>query len=73
MTKARKGAQDAIRYVLSRPPPPTTVHPAAGMTAEFVLRVLQEATKLDQHAAQQILALLKTIVPYWPPNVRTTI
>ncbi|KAI8147991.1 NUC173 domain-containing protein [Fennellomyces sp. T-0311] len=66
--KARKGAQDAVRSILSRPPPPCTVHPAANMTAEFILRVLHETTKSDQHAAQQILALLQSIVPYWPPN-----
>ncbi|KAI8884302.1 NUC173-domain-containing protein [Backusella circina FSU 941] len=66
--KARKRAQDAVREILSHPPPPTVVHPAAEMTAEFILRVLQETTKSDQHASQQILALLQTIVPYWPPH-----
>ncbi|KAI8378224.1 NUC173 domain-containing protein [Choanephora cucurbitarum] len=65
--KARKRAQDAVRNILSRPPPPTAVHPAADMTAEFVLRVLQETSKSEQHAAQHMLALLQTIVPYWPP------
>jgi hypothetical protein len=40
------------------------------MTAEFILRVLKEATKNDQAAAQKLLALLKTIVPYWPASVR---
>lgn len=67
--KARKRAQDAVRIILSRPPPPTAIHPAADMTADFILRVLHEATKSDQHAAQQMLALLQTIVPYWPPHV----
>lgn len=67
--KARKRAQDAVRNVLSRPPAPLLVHPAADMTAEFVLRVLHETSKSDQHAAQQMLALLQTIVPYWPPSV----
>lgn len=67
--KARKRAQDAIRVILSRPPPPTAIHPAADMTADFILRVLHEATKSDQQAAQQMLALLQTIVPYWPPHV----
>ncbi|RCH92144.1 hypothetical protein CU098_002645 [Rhizopus stolonifer] len=38
------------------------------MTAEFVLRVLQETSKSEQHAAQHMLALLQTIVPYWPPH-----
>ncbi|RCH84314.1 hypothetical protein CU097_002971 [Rhizopus azygosporus] len=66
--KARKRAQDAVRIILSRPPPPTAIHPAADMTADFILRVLHEATKSDQHAAQQMLALLQTIVPYWPPH-----
>ncbi|KAI9490962.1 NUC173 domain-containing protein [Zychaea mexicana] len=66
--KARKAAQDAVRNILSRSPPPCTVHPAANGTAEFILRVLQETTKNDQHATQQILALLQSIVPYWPPN-----
>ncbi|KAG1462814.1 hypothetical protein G6F55_002744 [Rhizopus delemar] len=66
--KARKRAQDAIRVILSRPPPPTAIHPAADMTADFILRVLHEATKSDQQAAQQMLALLQTIVPYWPPH-----
>ncbi|KAI8085055.1 NUC173 domain-containing protein [Halteromyces radiatus] len=65
--KARKRAQDAVRTILSQPPPPATVHPAASITAEFILRVLHEATKTDQHAAQQILALLQSIVEYWPP------
>lgn len=40
------------------------------MTADFILRVLHETSKSDQHAAQQMLALLQTIVPYWPPHVR---
>ncbi|KAI8375951.1 NUC173 domain-containing protein [Radiomyces spectabilis] len=66
--KARKRAQDAVRSILSRPPPPTIVHPAAVMSAEFILRVLHETTKSNQHAAQQILALLQSIVPYWPPS-----
>ncbi|ORZ12697.1 NUC173 domain-domain-containing protein [Absidia repens] len=66
--KARKRAQDAVRTILSNPPPPSVVHPAANITAEFILRVLHEATKTDQHAAQQILALLQSIVQYWPPN-----
>lgn len=39
------------------------------MTAEAILRVLHETTAADQHAAQQILALLQTIIPYWPPYV----
>lgn len=39
------------------------------MTSEFILRVLHETSKSDQHAAQQMLALLQTIVPYWPPHV----
>lgn len=39
------------------------------MTADFVLRVLHETSKSDQHAAQQMLALLQTIVPYWPASV----
>ncbi|CAO3609394.1 unnamed protein product [Mucor hiemalis] len=71
--KARKRAQDAVRNVLSRPPPPTLIHPAADMTAEFVLRVLHETSKSDQHAAQQMLALLQTIVPYWPPHKFSTL
>ncbi|KAI9008807.1 NUC173 domain-containing protein [Phycomyces nitens] len=66
--KARKRAHDAVRSILSRPPPPTVIHPAANLTAEFILRVLHETTKTDQHAAQQILALLQSIVPYWPTN-----
>ncbi|KAF7732160.1 hypothetical protein EC973_006415 [Apophysomyces ossiformis] len=70
--KARKRAHDAVRVILSRPPPPAFVHPAAGLTAEFTLRVLYETTKSDQHAAQQTLALLQSIVPYWPPNYLLT-
>ncbi|KAI8979642.1 NUC173 domain-containing protein [Mycotypha africana] len=66
--KARKRAQDAIRSILSRPPPPVAVHPAADMTADFILRVLHEASKSNQHAAQQMLALLQMIVPYWPSH-----
>ncbi|CAO0789680.1 unnamed protein product [Mucor circinelloides] len=71
--KARKRAQDAVRNVLSRPPPPTAIHPAAEMTSEFILRVLHETSKSDQHAAQQMLALLQTIVPYWPPHKFSTL
>ncbi|KAI9263281.1 NUC173 domain-containing protein [Phascolomyces articulosus] len=71
--KARKAAQDAVRSILSRSPPPCTVHPAANGTAEFILRVLQETTKSDQHATQQILALLRSIIPYWPPNQFSTL
>ncbi|KAI9302249.1 NUC173 domain-containing protein [Cunninghamella echinulata] len=71
--KARKRAQDAIRAILSNPPPPSVIHPAAHITAEFILKVLHEATKTNQHAAQQILALLQTIVQYWPPNHFTTL
>ncbi|KAI7864923.1 NUC173 domain-containing protein [Spinellus fusiger] len=71
--KARKRAHDAVRSILSRPPPPTIMHPAATLTAEFTLRVLHETTKTDQHAAQQILALLQSIVVYWPVNRFTTL
>ncbi|KAI8641706.1 NUC173 domain-containing protein [Parasitella parasitica] len=71
--KARKRAQDAVRNVLSRPPPPTATHPAAEMTSEFILRVLHETSKSDQHAAQQMLALLQTIVPYWPVHKFSTL
>ncbi|ORX55604.1 NUC173-domain-containing protein [Hesseltinella vesiculosa] len=65
--KARKDAQEAVQSILANPPPPTTVHPASSMTAEFILKVLHEATKSNQQAAQQILALLQSIVQYWPP------
>ncbi|KAI7875658.1 NUC173-domain-containing protein [Lichtheimia hyalospora FSU 10163] len=66
--KARKAAHDAIRVILSSPPPPTAQHPAANATADFVLRILHETNKNDQHAAQQILSLLQSIVAYWPAN-----
>ncbi|GAB5591662.1 pre-rRNA processing protein [Umbelopsis nana] len=66
--KSRKRAQDAVKHILSRPPPPHVQHPASNMTAEFTLRVLKEATKTDQNAAQKLLALLKSIVPYWPSS-----
>ncbi|KAI8061708.1 NUC173 domain-containing protein [Gongronella butleri] len=65
--KARKDAQDAVTSILSQPPPPTTVHPAAAMTADFILKVLHQATKTNQQAAQQILSLLQSIVQFWPP------
>ncbi|KAI9486103.1 MAG: NUC173 domain-containing protein [Benjaminiella poitrasii] len=71
--KARKRAQDAVRNVLSRPPPPTAIHPAADMTADFMLRVLQETSKTNQNAAQHMLALLHTVVPYWPANKFSTL
>ncbi|KAG2219452.1 hypothetical protein INT45_008100 [Circinella minor] len=71
--KARKAAQDAVRSILSRSPPPCTIHPAANGTAEFILRVLNETTKNDQHATQQILSLLQSIIPYWPPNQFSTL
>ena len=29
---------------------------------------MNETTKNDQHATQQILSLLQSIIPYWPPN-----
>ncbi|KAI9322902.1 NUC173 domain-containing protein [Dichotomocladium elegans] len=66
--KARKAAHDAIRAILSRPPPPLVQHPAASTTADFILRILHETTKNDQHAAQQALSLLQSIVVYWPTN-----
>lgn len=71
--KSRKRAQDAVKHILSRPPPPSVQHPASNMTAEFTLRVLKEATKNDQAAAQKLLAMLKTIVPYWPASQFVTL
>ncbi|KAG2186425.1 hypothetical protein INT43_002863 [Umbelopsis isabellina] len=66
--KSRKRAQDAVKTILASPPPPTVQHPASNLTADFTLKVLKEATKTDQNAAQKLLALLKSIVPFWPSS-----
>ncbi|KAL1923293.1 uncharacterized protein VTP21DRAFT_8273 [Calcarisporiella thermophila] len=66
--KPRKRAHDAIRQILATPPPPTAQHPAAPMTADFFLKVLQEVSKKDPQSALHALALLKTVVEAWPTS-----
>ncbi|KAJ2335253.1 pre-rRNA processing protein, partial [Coemansia sp. RSA 2681] len=63
--KIRKRAQEAVSTLLSRPPPPAIVHPAAHITARFVIDTLSGA-KSDAQAALHILQLLKTTDMIWP-------
>ncbi|KAJ2891474.1 pre-rRNA processing protein, partial [Coemansia aciculifera] len=65
--KIRKRAQEAVSSLLSRPPPPSVVHPAAHITARFVVDTLSEA-KSDAQAALHILQLLKATDMTWPAD-----
>ncbi|KAJ2068718.1 pre-rRNA processing protein [Coemansia sp. S155-1] len=63
--KIRKRAQEAVSALLSHPPPPAVVHPAAQITARFVIDTLS-AAKSDAQAALHILQLLKSTDMIWP-------
>ncbi|KAI8912901.1 armadillo-type protein [Powellomyces hirtus] len=74
--KVRRRAHDAVKRLLSRPPPPTALHPATLTTIEFSLRSLDEYTESVNNTAasakdrkeleQQVLhvlVFLKMILP----------
>ncbi|KAJ3179679.1 hypothetical protein HDU87_002885 [Geranomyces variabilis] len=73
--KVRRRAHEAVKRILSRPPPPTTHHPATLPTIEFTLRSLQEyaesvgtaASAKDRKELEQqvlhVLVFLKMILP----------
>ncbi|KAJ3144453.1 hypothetical protein HDU89_008231 [Geranomyces variabilis] len=73
--KVRRRAHEAVRRILSRPPPPTTRHPATLPTIEYTLRSLQEyaesvgsaASAKDRKELEQqvlhVLVFLKMILP----------
>ncbi|KAJ2370799.1 pre-rRNA processing protein [Coemansia sp. RSA 2610] len=65
--KIRKRAQEAVSSLLSRPPPPTVVHPAAGIASRFVLDMLGNA-KSDTQAAMYTLQLIKQTEMLWPAD-----
>ncbi|KAJ2489518.1 pre-rRNA processing protein [Coemansia sp. RSA 2050] len=65
--KIRKRAQEAVSALLSHPPPPAVVHPAAQITARFVVDTLS-AAKSDAQSALHILQLLKTTDIIWPSD-----
>ncbi|GAA6042495.1 hypothetical protein JCM8097_003058 [Rhodosporidiobolus ruineniae] len=43
--KVRRRAQEAVQAVLSSPPPPATIHPYAGESAEWICGKLEEAVR----------------------------
>ncbi|KAJ1902359.1 pre-rRNA processing protein [Kickxella alabastrina] len=63
--KIRKRAQEAVSKLLSSPPAPAVVHPAAGATAEFVVEALLNA-KAETPAAMYTLQLIKQTDMLWP-------
>ncbi|KAI9482017.1 NUC173 domain-containing protein [Coemansia mojavensis] len=65
--KVRKRAQEAVSNLLSRPPPPTVIHPAASIASRFVLDVLSNA-KADTQAAMHTLQLIKQTEMLWPAD-----
>ncbi|KAI8323111.1 NUC173-domain-containing protein, partial [Martensiomyces pterosporus] len=65
--KIRKRAQEAVAKLLAHPPPPSVVHPAAAVTARFVLDILAQA-KSDMQSAMHTLQLVKSIDMTWPPE-----
>ncbi|KAJ1965545.1 pre-rRNA processing protein [Dipsacomyces acuminosporus] len=65
--KIRKRAQDAAARLLTQPPPPAVIHPAANITSRFVLDTLA-AAKTDMQAAMHTLQLVKSVNMTWPPE-----
>ncbi|KAJ2517545.1 pre-rRNA processing protein [Coemansia sp. RSA 1939] len=65
--KVRKRAQEAVSTLLSQPPAPSTVHPAAPIVVRFVLDMLSNA-KADNQSAMYTLQLLKSTDMVWPPE-----
>ncbi|KAJ2126089.1 pre-rRNA processing protein [Coemansia sp. RSA 720] len=65
--KIRKRAQEAVSSLLSRPPPPTVIHPAAHIASRFVLEMLGNA-KADTQAAMHTLQLVKQTEMLWPAD-----
>ncbi|KAJ2163102.1 pre-rRNA processing protein [Coemansia sp. RSA 552] len=65
--KIRKRAQEAASGLLSKPPPPTVVHPAAPIAVRHVLETLANA-KADTQSAMHILQLVKQTEMVWPPD-----
>ncbi|PIA19186.1 NUC173-domain-containing protein, partial [Coemansia reversa NRRL 1564] len=66
--KIRKRAQEAVSSLLSKPPPPTAIHPAASTVSRFVLDILSNA-KVDSQAALHTLQLVKQTEMSWPADV----
>ncbi|OZJ02702.1 hypothetical protein BZG36_03856 [Bifiguratus adelaidae] len=65
--KVRKRAQDAVRNVVTTPPLPMVVHPAAGMVADWCLQSLSNMKKRDESgSAIHVLTLLKHVVVMLP-------
>ncbi|KAJ1988392.1 pre-rRNA processing protein [Coemansia spiralis] len=65
--KIRKRAQEAVSVLLSQPPPPAAVHPAASIAVRFVLDMLSNA-KADTQSAIYTLQLVKLTDMIWPPE-----
>ncbi|KAJ2725484.1 pre-rRNA processing protein [Coemansia sp. Benny D115] len=63
--KIRKRAQQAVVNLLSNPPAPAVVHPAASTAVQCVLDALKNA-KDDTQAALHILQLVKQTDMVWP-------
>ncbi|KAJ1668147.1 pre-rRNA processing protein [Coemansia sp. RSA 1813] len=65
--KIRKRAQEAVSALLSQPPLPAPVHPAAPLAVRFVLDMLGNA-KADTQSAIYTLQLVKSTNMTWPPE-----
>ncbi|KAJ1799609.1 pre-rRNA processing protein [Coemansia sp. RSA 2399] len=65
--KIRKRAQEAVSALLSQPPLPAPVHPAAPLAVRFVLDMLGNA-KADTQSAIYTLQLVKSTDMTWPSD-----
>jgi ribosomal RNA-processing protein 12 len=68
--KVRKRAHEAVRQVLTHPPPPTSLHPASGACLEFSSRFFtnnktknKEERAVRETQTMHLLAFLRTILP----------
>jgi ribosomal RNA-processing protein 12 len=68
--KVRKRAHEAVRQVLTHPPPPTSLHPASGACLEFSSRFFMNnrTSNKEERGARDtqtmhLLAFLRTILP----------
>jgi hypothetical protein len=67
--KVRKRAQDGIKRLLSRPPPPATHHPASIPTIDFCINQISDFTAANAKAREKesqvlhVLVFLKGLLP----------
>ncbi|TPX37629.1 hypothetical protein SmJEL517_g00697 [Synchytrium microbalum] len=72
--KVRRRAQDGVRRLLSRPPPPSTLHPCTLTVIEYCQNLVngisngQEDKKSKEQAGLHLLGFLKSMLPIIAPQ-----